>query len=107
MDDAICKRCGTCCLAGGFSLIKDVDIQRWEREGRCDILHIITKREPVWAGDRLISAGMGEMGNACPFLIKDGGIYVCTIYESRPVVCRDFMPGSSRICPQWKDKSRE
>jgi Fe-S-cluster containining protein len=26
----------------------------------------------------------------------------CTIYETRPRVCKDYVPGSSEFCPHYK-----
>jgi len=96
-----CKRCGTCCLSGLFFYIRDEDIERWERDGRNDILHVIDNLQAVWAGDHFVSARDGTFLHGCPFLEWEGDIYRCSIYDTRPRVCREYQPGSSRICPQY------
>ena len=82
--------------------IEDGDRKRWERENRQDILHVLENESPVWAGDHLISAKTGKSIQGCPFLKPDGDRFICTIYETRPIVCRNFTPGSSELCPLYK-----
>ena len=94
-------RCGKCCLSNLFFYIKDVDIDRWRRESREDILHIIENHHAVWAGDHFVSAKNGTFQHGCPFLEWEGGIYKCSIYGTRPRVCRDYRPGASKICSQY------
>ena len=94
-------RCGKCCLSNLFFYIKDVDLDRWRREGREDILHIIENRQAVWGGDHFVSARDGTFLHGCPFLEWEGKTNSCSIYETRPQVCRDYRPGSSKICPQY------
>jgi len=96
-----CMRCGKCCLSNLFFYIKDVDLDRWRREGRDDILHIIENRQAVWGGDHFVSARDGTFLHGCPFLEWEGKTNSCSIYETRPQVCRDYRPGSSKICPQY------
>ncbi|HEU18369.1 MAG TPA: hypothetical protein ENO00_03165 [Deltaproteobacteria bacterium] len=97
-----CKRCGTCCLANLIAFVTDADKERWKREQRQDILHILENNSAVWAGDRLISTIDGHQLHGCPFLMWENGRYTCTIYETRPQVCRNYVPGSSHICPYHK-----
>ncbi|MBN2282482.1 MAG: YkgJ family cysteine cluster protein [Deltaproteobacteria bacterium] len=96
-----CRQCGACCLAHLSAYITDADRERWRREGRSDILHIIDRDRPVWAGDRLISARSGLPLHGCPFLEWTGRWYSCSIYETRPLTCRNFEPGSSPLCPLY------
>ena len=103
--EKICKRCGQCCQTYLFAYITDHDIKRWRSEGRDDILHILEEAAPVWAGDRLISAKTGRPLHACPFLTWEGGLAVCTIHETRPAVCREYIPGSNELCPQFEGRS--
>ncbi len=104
-EQAKCRRCGTCCLANmaAFSgTISDEDRTRWTREGRDDILRTMDAEEAVWAGDHFVSGRDGNYLHACPFLRRSGGFCICAIYESRPKVCRDYVPGSSEICPLFE-----
>ena len=96
-----CLRCGKCCLANVLSFVTDRDLDRWKREGRKDILHIVEHYHPIWAGDHLISSEDGHYLHGCPFLAWEGDHCRCTIYETRPEVCERYRPGSSQICPQW------
>ena len=96
-----CQRCGKCCLANALSFITDEDLARWKHQGREDILHIIENSHAVWAGDHLISSEDGRYLHGCPFLKWEDDHYTCTIYETRPQVCRDYQPGSSLICPLY------
>ena len=98
---AICLRCGKCCLANVLSFATEKDFKRWETEGRDDILHVVDHYHPIWAGDHLISAEDGRYLHGCPFLKLDGDLCKCTIYDTRPEVCERYQPGSSQICPQW------
>jgi len=104
----LCKRCGNCCKTYLFAYVTDEDMERWKREGREDILHILENQAPVWAGDRLISSRTGQALDSCPFLTWDGKLATCTIHETRPAVCREYVPGSNELCPQFTERfSRE
>lgn len=35
----------------------------------------------------------------CPKLTADGR---CSIYDDRPVTCRDYEPASDRLCVHWR-----
>ena len=76
------------------------DLERWKREGRRDILekHSWT----AWAGDRLVAVEDEHLIFGCPFLEWREDRFACSIYETRPRVCRDFRPGSSEICPRFR-----
>lgn len=86
-----------------IAYVKAGDLERWEREGRKDILHIIEKEQAVWLGDHLISGRTGRPIYGCPFIEIEDGLFSCSIYETRPRVCRDYQPGSSEICPLWSE----
>lgn len=78
------------------------DLARWKREGREDILRVY--RDALWVGDHFLSVTTGMTIHDCPFLDFREGSFACTIYGTRPRVCRDFIPGSSAICPQHKKR---
>ena len=96
-----CERCGKCCLINVTAILTDDDVERWKWQGRDDILLILEKSQAVWAGDHLVSADNGRYLSCCPFLEHTGNHYTCTIYETRPSICRTFVPGSSDLCPQY------
>ncbi|HPW68464.1 MAG: YkgJ family cysteine cluster protein [Desulfomonilia bacterium] len=96
-----CSRCGKCCLADMIAYVTSEDLDRWKREDRQDILHIIENEQAVWLGDHFISSRTGRPIYGCPFLEMKDGLFACSIYETRPRVCRDYRPGSSQICPLW------
>jgi len=95
--EMICNRCGKCCLANFSAYVKDADIMRWQREDRLDILVIIEKQQAVWAGDHIVMPDGSDFKH-CVFLRTEGGRCECSIYETRPLTCRNFIPGSSQLC---------
>ena len=98
----ICKRCGVCCMVDFIAYVTEKDIERWRREGRRDILEIIEHEHAFWAGDHLLSDVDGRYLNRCPFLTWEGAFHSCAIHETRPEVCRNYEPGSSEICSQFR-----
>ncbi|MGB5217525.1 MAG: YkgJ family cysteine cluster protein [Smithella sp.] len=97
-----CLSCGKCCFVDMVAYAQQEDFDRWRAENRQDILEVIENRHLVWAGDRMISSETGVSPTECPFLYRSEGIWLCSIYETRPLVCREYQPGSSELCPQWK-----
>ena len=79
------------------------DIERWEKEGRLDIINRIRDSGIIWMGDRIIDK-YGEKVNSCIYLNQDGALFSCEIYNTRPLVCRSYIPGSSEICPLYYAK---
>ena len=98
-----CLRCGTCCMADMIADADAKDLERWRHEGRDDILRIY--RDARWMGDHFISVATGMTIHDCPFLDWEGGLFTCRIHGTRPRVCREFEPGSSEICPQFRKES--
>lgn len=98
--EIVCRRCGLCCQAHIALLVHPEDLERWRREGRTDILRVVEAEteETDGMGD---SALMGP----CPFLERRGEAYSCAIYQTRPLVCRAFKPGSS-LCSQARPAGR-
>jgi Fe-S-cluster containining protein len=99
-----CARCGTCCRASASAFVTDADRARWRREGRQDILAVLAHENAVWAGNHLVSSRDGHEVGACPFLATEGVRFACSIYPTRPGVCRDYQPASSAICPLFASK---
>ena len=101
-----CLQCGKCCFVDLTAYAQQSDYDRWKAQDRQDILNVIEHRHLVWSGDRLISAETGNAPRECPFLFSDEGKWKCSIYETRPQVCREYEPGSSELCPQFNIKRR-
>jgi Fe-S-cluster containining protein len=96
-----CTQCGKCCLSV-FIPVTDEDMERWKREGKEEIVRAMEHSKTVWAGDIIISSEDGKILFTCPLLRWEGRYYTCTIYEERPSVCREYKPGSSELCSQFK-----
>ncbi len=96
-----CLCCGKCCFVDLTAYAHQEDFARWRAQDRLDIMEIIAHRHLIWAGDRMISADTGDYPRECPFLYNKGDKWLCSIYETRPLVCREYQPGSSPLCPQW------
>jgi Fe-S-cluster containining protein len=94
-----CTNCGKCCTSASYmgSLIATgEDVKRWMREGRDDILEwvaVMGCMDDPWA-DLWINANTGVEVGRCPFVRKVRGTnrYLCRIYDTRPQVCRDYIP---------------
>ncbi len=79
-----------------IAYVSPEDIHRWEQEGRHDI--IAHAHDLTWAGDRIVTR-TGRTVNSCSYLSWKGSSFFCEIYETRPLVCRNFVPGSNELCP--------
>ncbi len=107
MEESLyCLQCGKCCFVDLTAYAEQKDFDRWRAENRQDILNIIEHRHLIWAGDRMISSETGDYPRECPFLYSSGDVFLCSIYETRPAVCRSYQPGASELCPQWKVKGK-
>ena len=79
------------------------DVKRWQREGRQDILRfafVMGEPSDPWA-DLWIDGDRER--ERCPFVRKVRGSnrYLCSIYETRPQVCRDYEPWApGAICQE-------
>jgi Fe-S-cluster containining protein len=97
-----CRQCGKCCFVDLTAYAEQCDYDRWRAENRQDILDAIERRHLIWAGDRMISTQTGDSPRECPFLYSEGNQWRCSIYETRPLVCREYQPGSSELCSQFR-----
>jgi len=86
-----CKQCGSCCLKHGMRLeATPLDLARWVRDGRQDILDrvgIDYDEKGEVSGGRLWVNTDGSPAAACPFLCGEGGKYYCGIHDVTPEVC--------------------
>jgi len=83
-----CERCGYCCSTAFFFLsdqgMEDKkELGKWFSYHHCDVMSY-----PTPDGDRL---GV-RIPLVCKYLgfDKEKGVYQCTIYEERPLVCREY-----------------
>jgi Fe-S-cluster containining protein len=83
-----CARCGQCCLGGAYTTVDDRDINRiaagmgLEPE---DIREAFTTSDPENRPGKRMIKNVGPK-NSCTFY--DAENKGCTIYESRPAICR-------------------
>ena len=94
--DGECDRCGYCCSTLFFFLPNEgmedkKELGKLFSHHHCDVMEY-----PTPEGKRL---GI-RIPLACKYLgfDKEKGVYACTIYETRPVVCKDY------FCKRVKDK---
>jgi Fe-S-cluster containining protein len=103
----VCRRCGNCCHLDMAAYVCLEDIERWEREGRDDIIAHVRENGVTSRGDRVhngFGSGIKTCLMSCVYLGWNGSSATCGIYETRTKVCRDFVPGSSYICPLHRQK---
>jgi Fe-S-cluster containining protein len=98
-----CLRCGNCCHVDMRAYVTETDLFRWGQEGRRDIMSRVLGDDIIWSGDRMISSSGKKVKN-CIYLGRDGTTFFCDIYETRPLVCRNYIPGSSELCPSYSKK---
>lgn len=88
-----CQRSGKCCthLVGEDGLVlTDEDIERWDREGRDDILAYVRSVQDPASTSAVTDFPVDPDGhdlNVCPFLDPD---LTCSIHETKPTVCVRF-----------------
>jgi Fe-S-cluster containining protein len=100
--DPACLRCGRCCRDPFSRYVSPEEVARWKEEKRTDILAAIEEEQRCWEEEQGL-AGLSRF-KPCRFNkpMGDGGRTVCLIYETRPRVCREFIPGRSRFCSARK-----
>lgn len=87
-DTHHCRCCGRCCETfGGHLHAWESDLARWRSEGRDDLLAMVNDLGWIWC-----DPATGEKLERCPFLQRDGELWICTIHETRPQICRDYPP---------------
>lgn len=108
--DITCRRCGNCCHVDVTAYVTLEDIQRWEKEGRHDILAHVRDNDLTWSPDEIINRFGLHIKTclmSCVYLRWHGSTASCEIYETRTKVCRSFVPGSSDLCPQYQRRERQ
>ena len=96
-DEYDCVACGACCVADydepGYAHVTTEDLIRFSREEEDKFIHTESgARTVTW---HYMKTARDRHGNCrCSALSGDVGDRVtCTIYESRPNVCRKFFAG--------------
>jgi Fe-S-cluster containining protein len=99
-----CRQCGWCCRNVVIN-VSHSDIQRWLRGRRKDILDevsFIDNYPKQGTGGFYIRTTAFNPKQPCPFHCDEG----CSIYETRPIACRDYPLASvSAGCPVFDDVS--
>ena len=82
-----CACCGNCCEAfGGHLNASKQDLERWQREGREDLLSRVNRLGWIW-----VDPVTKERIELCPFIHKlDAERSVCAINDTKPAICRDY-----------------
>ena len=97
-----------CCHLDMAAYVSFEDIHRWEKEGRCDILAHVRDNGVVWSDDGFVNRFGSKITTclmSCVYLKWHGSTASCGIYETRTKVCRNYIPGSSELCPQYRRSS--
>ena len=86
-EPAGCRVCGTCCELFGHAVrASAMDRERWEEEGRADIL--------VWLsedGVMTVNRVTGRDASPCPFLERSASDRaICSINDTKPAFCRNY-----------------
>ena len=90
-DQFFCEMCGRCCRRTKWAINLDTrllweDIERWRAENREDILRHVLVFEGL--GGDFLDLENKKFFSKCPFLKKEGKKYVCSIHETKPIVCK-------------------
>ncbi len=104
-----CRRCGNCCHVDVAAYVTIEDIQRWEKEGRQDILDHVRDNDVTWTSEGIINKFGSNIKTclmSCVYLTWQGSIATCKIYETRTKVCRSYVPGTSDLCPQYHEAGK-
>ena len=105
-----CRQCGSCCGPFFALYVEEQDEQRWQREGRTDLLDRLDReRERVrWDEAGPYDVETGERLERCVFRITlpDGRI-LCGIHETKPRICLDYPPGSSDLCAIFRERKKK
>ncbi len=106
-EELTCRRCGNCCHLDVAAYVALDDIQRWQHEGRDDILAHVHDNGVTWSDRSVVNrfgANITTCQMSCVYLTWSGQTASCGIYETRTRICRSYVPGSSELCPQHRRK---
>lgn len=82
-----CICCGNCCKSfGGHLNATKQDQDRWQREGRKDLLNRVNRLGWIW-----VDPVTKELEDLCPFILEvDDKTSICAINHTKPVMCQDY-----------------
>ncbi len=82
-----CQACGVCCeYFAGTLRASSTDLQRWERQGRRDLLAGVGVNGRIW-----LDPQSRDLLEPCPFLNRvDAETGHCRIHATKPAMCRDY-----------------
>jgi Fe-S-cluster containining protein len=82
-----CLCCGECCRSFGSHLhASEHDLDRWQREGRADILSRVNRLGWIW-----VDPETKELEERCPFIQQISEEQsICAIQDTKPDICRDY-----------------
>jgi Fe-S-cluster containining protein len=100
-EELDCTRCGACCHAGpGRILIEPDDLVRWRRAGKHELA------ENTEEGHFGMRAFPTKPDGSCTHLGWPEGRSLCSIYEDRATVCKEFQAGSWQCLEFRRDFAR-
>lgn len=93
MSEFNCSRCGKCCRSLGSHIKVERRVTQQDLYCRCmitgDLFSAHVRRDLL---DRQRTRDHELHRGECPFLLSDGESgYICSIYETRPKICRSFV----------------
>ena len=103
-----CSRCGRCCCEAFYRHVRPDDLKDWQEKGRSDLVEIY--QEEISRNDHSNPemAALGMAFHTCRFLKPEvPGRFFCEIYEVRPITCREFEVGCSKLCPNYQGKRKD
>lgn len=82
-----CLCCGECCESfGGHLHASDHDLERWQREGREDLLRRVNRLGWIW-----MDPETKALLERCPFITRiNDQQSICGIQETKPDICRAY-----------------
>lgn len=87
MEEKKCLRCGRCCLWATFSLKGEADNDRQEIKRWLEGHHCVSVLYPEKDGKMTMGVRIPLI---CQYLKCKDGVYSCKIYETRPVICKEY-----------------
>jgi len=100
-----CSRCGKCCFEAFYRHVRPADVEDWKQKGRPDLEDIFKRELSRSDHTNPEMAALGMAFHTCRFLKPESpGRFQCAIYEFRPITCREFDVGCSRLCPNYKGR---